>query len=302
MDPKNDKSLVDKEKERYWSPVDFYVGGAEHATRHLIYARFWHKFLYDIGVVNYEEPFTRLQHVGIILAEDGRKMSKRWGNVINPDEIVENFGADSLRVYEMFMGPFSQSSSWSTNGLVGAKKFLDKTWKVFQEKELVDCEGGGCENISKELPPLFHKTIKKVTEDIETFNFNTAVSQMMIFINECLRHDKLPKTALEKFLMLLAPFAPHIAEEIWQNILKHEKSIFLEKWPKYDENKIQDETIEMVIQVNGKVRDKIQVEVDISEDEAKKIALGSERVQKFTQGKEVRKIIFVKGRLINVVI
>ena len=302
IDPKNDKALVDKKKEKYWSPVDFYVGGAEHATRHLIYARFWHKFLYDIGAVNYEEPFTRLQHVGLIMAEDGRKMSKRWGNVINPDEIVKDFGADSLRVYEMFMGPFSQSCSWRTNGLVGAKKFLDKTWKIFQEKELIECGSGKCEGIPKELPPLLHKTIKKVTEDIQSFDFNTAISQMMIFINEATKHDKLPKIAMERFLMLLAPFAPHITEEIWMEVLGNKKSIFLEEWPKFDLDKIKDETIELVIQVNGKVRDKIQVEADISEDDARKIALGSEKIQKLIDGKEVKKVIFVQGKLISIVV
>lgn len=302
IDPKNSKALVDKEKEKYWSPVDFYVGGAEHATRHLIYARFWHKFLFDIGVVNYEEPFTRLQHVGLIMAEDGRKMSKRWGNVINPDEIVRDFGADSLRVYEMFMGPFSQSCAWSTQGVVGVKRFLEKVWKIFQEKELVECGAGKCEGIPKELPPLLHKTIKKVTEDIESFSFNTAISQMMIFINTASKYDQLPKAAMERFLMLLAPFAPHITEEIWQEVLGNKKSIFLEKWPEFNPEKIKDETIEMVVQVNGKVRERIQVEADIPEEDAKEIALKSEKVQKYLEGKEPKKVIFVQGKLISIVI
>lgn len=302
IDPKNDEVLVDKEKEKYWSPVDFYVGGAEHATRHLIYARFWHKFLFDIGAVNYEEPFTRLQNVGLIMAEDGRKMSKRWGNVINPDDIVKDFGADSLRMYEMFMGPFSQSCAWSTSGLAGTRKFLDRVWRIFQEKEMVDCGGGGCVGVPKELPPLLHKTIKKVTEDIQSFSFNTAVSQMMIFINEAMRHDSLPKSAMERFLKLLAPFAPHIAEEIWVEVLKKEKSIFLEEWPKFNPDKIQDERVELVIQVNGKVRDRLNVSFDISEEDAKNEVLKSEKVQKFIEGKEIKKVIFVKGKLISIVI
>ncbi len=300
IDPHNDKALVDKDKEKYWSPVDFYVGGAEHATRHLIYARFWHKFLFDIGMVNYEEPFIKLQHVGLIMAEDGRKMSKRWGNVINPDDIVEEFGADAMRVYEMFMGPFAQSCDWSTKGLIGAKRFLEKVWRLFQEKELISCEGK-CAEISKTIPPLFHKTIKKVGEDIESMNFNTAISQMMIFVNECSCHKLLPKSAMENFLILLSPFAPHIAEEIWTN-LGHEKSIFLEKWPEFNPNMIKNKIIEMVIQVNGKVRDKIQVSADISETEIKKKALASEKIQKYISNQEIKKVIFVPGKIFNLVV
>ncbi len=330
IDPKNNKALVDKKKEKYWSPVDFYIGGAEHATRHLIYARFWHKFLFDIGVVNYEEPFTRLQNVGLIMAEDGRKMSKRWGNVINPDDIVDEFGADAMRVYEMFMGPFAQSVAWNTKGLIGARRFLEKVWRLFQEKELVECGGGRCGDVPKEIPPLFHKTIKKVTEDIESMNFNTAISQMMIFVNECMKHDILPKSAMERFLILLAPFAPHITEELWAELGAREEvvprgggigseadnsdgrgatsrnaefsSIFLEEWPKYNPDMIKDEMFEMVVQVNGKVRDKVQVSADISEEEANEKALASEKVQKYVDGKEIKKVIFIKGRLLNLVI
>ncbi|MDH4330575.1 MAG: class I tRNA ligase family protein [Candidatus Moranbacteria bacterium] len=301
IDPKNDNALVDKDKEKYWSPVDFYVGGAEHATRHLIYARFWHKFLFDIGVVNYEEPFTRLQHVGLIMAEDGRKMSKRWGNVINPDDIVEVYGADALRVYEMFMGPFSQSTAWSTKGLTGAKKFLERTWRLFEEKELIDC-GGDCKDIPKELPVLLHKTIKKVSEDIEGFDFNTAISQMMIFVNEATKHERLPKEGMKKFLQLLAPFAPHMAEEIWREKLGEKESVFKSTWPKYNPKKIVEEKVEIVIQVNGKVRDKIEMDAEIDEDGAKAAALESENVQKHIEGKEIRKVIFVPGKLISFVV
>lgn len=312
IDPKNDKALVDKKKEKYWSPVDFYVGGAEHATRHLIYARFWHKFLYDIGAVNYGEPFIRLQHVGLIMAEDGRKMSKRWGNVINPDDIVKDFGADSLRVYEMFMGPFSQSCNWSTNGLVGAKKFLEKVWKFYYEyaksgklKQKDDFKATGDYFIDGTLPAVktqLEKTIKKVTEDIETFDLNTAISQMMIFINTLLIGPEISRNDLEKFIKILAPFAPHMAEEIWREVLGNKKSIFLEKWPKFDESKIKDETIELVVQVNGKFRDKIKAEADISEEDAKDVALKSEKVQKHIKEKEIRKVIFVPGRLVNFVV
>ncbi|HMB65673.1 MAG TPA: leucine--tRNA ligase, partial [Patescibacteria group bacterium] len=247
IDPHNDRALVDKDKEEYWSPVDFYVGGAEHATRHLIYARFWHKFLYDIGVVNHEEPFTRLQHVGIILAEDGRKMSKRWGNVINPDDIVEQYGADSMRVYEMFMGPFSQSIAWSTNGLVGARKFLDKVWSL---SEKVD---SGNED-DKEVISLLHKTIKKVGEDIEDFKLNTAVSAMMIFVNKLNENEvgSVSRGTYESLLKILSPFAPHLTEEIWEN-LGNKDSIFRQNWPQHDPELAKDETVELVIQVMVKL-------------------------------------------------
>ncbi|MFC1623484.1 class I tRNA ligase family protein, partial [Patescibacteria group bacterium] len=301
IDPKNNEALVNKDKEKYWSPVDFYVGGAEHATRHLIYARFWHKFLFDIGAVNYEEPFTRLQHVGLIMAEDGRKMSKRWGNVINPDDIVEVYGADALRVYEMFMGPFSQSTAWSTKGLTGAKKFLDRARRLFDEKELFECEGD-CEKAPEGMPTLLHKTIKKVSEDIENFDFNTAISQMMIFVNEATGHEKLPKSGMEKFLRLLAPFAPHVAEEIWREKLGNKESIFLSDWPKHNPKLIIEDKVELVVQVNGKVRDKITVAADIDEASAKEAALESENVQKHIDGKEIRKVIFVPGKLISLVV
>ncbi|MFC1644716.1 leucine--tRNA ligase [Patescibacteria group bacterium] len=301
IDPKNNDALVDKDKEKYWSPVDFYVGGAEHATRHLIYARFWHKFLFDIGVVNHEEPFTRLQHVGLIMAEDGRKMSKRWGNVINPDDIVEVYGADALRVYEMFMGPFSQSTVWSTKGLTGAKKFLDRVWRLFDEKELYDCKGD-CDGAPDGMPTLLHKTIQKVSKDIENFDFNTAISQMMIFVNEATGHQRLPKSGMEKFLRILAPFAPHMAEEIWREKFGNEQSIFLSDWPKHNPDLIVDEKVELVVQVNGKVRDKITVDADIDEVGAKELALESENVQKHMEGKEIRKVIFVPGKLISLVV
>mgnify|MGYP006287729409 CR=1 FL=1 len=293
IDPHNDKALVDKDKEKYWSPVDFYVGGAEHATRHLIYARFWHKFLYDIGSVNYSEPFRRLQHVGIILAEDGRKMSKRWGNVINPDDIVEQYGADSMRVYEMFMGPFSQSTAWSTNGLIGARKFLEKVWSL---KERVSEKED-----DKEAVSLLHKTIKKVGEDIEGFKLNTAVSAMMILVNKLTEVETVSKETYESLLKILSPFAPHLCEEIWED-LGEKESIFKQSWPEFDPELARDETIELVIQVNGKVRDKMEVPADIEEEEAKKEALEREKIKSWIEGKEIVKIVFVPGKLVNIVV
>lgn len=297
IDPHNDKALIDKDKDKYWSPVDFYVGGAEHATRHLIYARFWHKFLFDIGVVNYEEPFTRLQHVGIILAEDGRKMSKRWGNVINPDEIVEKQGADAMRIYEMFMGPFSQSCVWNTNGLIGARKFLDRVWNL-QEKIGVSDEQID-ENNS--ILSLLHKTIKKVGNDIEGFKLNTAVSQMMILVNEMTKLKSISTEQYKLLLIILSPFAPHLTEEAWESLGENE-SIFKQSWPNYNEDLIKDEVIELVLQVNGKVRDKIEVNIDISEEEVKELAQANEKIKKWLEGKNIVKIVYVKGRLVNIVV
>ncbi|MFH1412798.1 MAG: leucine--tRNA ligase [bacterium] len=293
IDPENDKFLVDKEKEKYWSPVDFYVGGAEHATRHLIYARFWHKFLYDIGAVNYDEPFVKLRHVGLILAQDGRKMSKRWDNVINPDHIVEEFGADAMRVYEMFMGPFDQAIAWNTDGLKGARKFLDKAW------QLQDKVKEGYRDSDKVLN-LVHKTVKKVGQDIEEFKFNTAVSSMMILVNLLSEQDLISIDSYRLLLMILSPFAPHLSEEMW-NKIGERKSIFKQAWPEYSQELIKDAEIMLVVQVNGKVRDNIMVASDISQDKAKELALASNKVKKWVNEKDV-KIIFVPGKLINFVI
>ncbi|MFH1745242.1 MAG: leucine--tRNA ligase [bacterium] len=293
IDPKNKKELVDKKKEKYWSPVDFYVGGAEHATRHLIYARFWHKFLYDIGAVSHDEPFLKLRHVGLVVAEDGRKMSKRWGNVINPDTVVESHGADAMRVYEMFMGPFAQACAWSTSGLSGARKFLEKVYNLSGSvKKEVECK--------KETQALLHKTIKKVSDDIVEFKFNTAVSAMMIFVNKLSEEKEISLEVYETFLKILAPFAPHVTEEIWDT-LGHKKSIFKEEWPKYDPEIARDEKINLVVQVNGKVRDSIEVDADILEEDAKKIVLESEKIKKWTENKEIKKIFYIKGRLVSVV-
>lgn len=325
IDNKNDKALVDKKKEKEWMPVDLYVGGAEHATRHLLYARFWHKFLYDIGAVSTEEPFKKLVHVGLIQAEDGRKMSKRWNNVTNPDDVIEKFGADAMRVYEMFMGPFTQNIAWSTNGVTGAYKFLEKTWNYFEswkqdykddveanEENIKIYNKSGDEGPDFRVSNVLHKTIKKVTEDIENFRFNTAISQMMIFINYIRKESKESLTQveeinltipqLEKFLILLSPFAPHIAEEIWQEKLGHKESIFKESWPEYDPELARDEKIELVIQVNGKVRDKIMASADIEEVEAKRMATESEKARMFIAGKEIKKIIYIKGKLISIVV
>ncbi len=302
IDPKNDERLIDQQLEKDWMPVDLYVGGAEHATRHLLYARFWHKFLYDIGVVTTLEPFKKFLYVGLILAQDGRKMSKRWNNVINPDEVIGQFGADSMRLYEMFMGPFSQSISWNTNGVVGMRKFLEKVWKLLLQ---INTETRN----NKKIQTLLHKTIKKVTGDIENFRFNTAISQLMILVNALEKEyaksattkAHMRKEDYEKLLLILSPFAPHLAEELWQQ-LGNEQSIFLQTWPAADEKYLKDEEIEMVVQVNGKVRERLMVAIDVTEDEIKETALENEKVRVYTDGKEIKKIIFVPEKLINIVI
>ncbi len=292
MDPQNEAELVSKEKEAYWSPVDVYVGGAEHATRHLIYARFWHKFLHEIGVVGKDEPFKRLQHVGLINAEDGRKMSKRYGNVINPDDVVERFGADTLRVYEMFMGPFDQSIGWSTDNMVGSKRFLEKVWRL---QEIV----GDKEN--EETNNTLHKTIKKVGEDIEKFGFNTAISTLMVLVNAYEKEKNISKAHYEILLKLLAPFAPYIAEELWHE-LGNKDSIHLAPWPEYDEKYVVDKTVSIGVQINGKVRETIEISPDANEETVKEYVLGLPNVEKWVEGKPIKKFIYIKGKIVNIVV
>ncbi len=301
MDAKNDKELVDSKREKYWSPVDLYIGGAEHATRHLIYARFWHKFLYDIGVVSQLEPFIKLRSVGLIMGEDGRKMSKRWGNVVNPDDMVKKYGADSLRVYTMFMGPFEQVNTWNSRSLSGSYKFLEKIFKFFSQnkskEEKLDI------NIQKQL----HKTIKKIEDDILSLKFNTAVSSMMILFNSL--NDYLKKYSTwpinlkdrKSFLQILSPFAPHLSEELWRD-LGEQRSIFLSKWPKYKEELLSDDEIEIGVQVNGKLRDRILVSsLDDKEKVWKKI-LANEKLQKWLKDRELIKKIYVPKKIFNIVV
>lgn len=301
IDPHNQQELVAKDLEKYWSPVDLYVGGAEHATRHLIYARFWHKFLYDIGVVNYEEPFIKLQHVGLIMGEDGRKMSKRWGNVINPEEMAKRFGADALRLYEMFMGPFDQTVAWSTKGLSGTRKFLEKVYNIVDSSNKLPVKE------EKQILSLLHKTIKKVDEDIEAFRFNTAVSAFMILINSvtdyCQAHQAMPLSSenLGKLLQILAPFAPHLSEELWDK-LGFTGSIFKSKWPAYQEELIKDETVTYIVQVNGRLRARLTVLAGADEEEIVHLAISEGAVSKWLEGKDIKKRIFVPGRLINFVV
>ena len=289
-DPKNKKALAAPEKLKHWTPVDWYNGGMEHTTLHLLYSRFIYKFLYDIGAVPKEcgaEPYKKRTAHGMILGEGGAKMSKSKGNVINPDNYIKKYGADTLRVYEMFMGPFDAAIIWEDKSVVGVRRFLDKVWKL-QEKV-------------KDIKRLIHQSIKKVGEDIEKMRFNTAVSQLMILVNEMEKEEEIPVDDFKILVLLLSPFAPHMAEELWQ-MLGNKKTITYEPWPKYDESLLKEEEIELVVQVNGKVRDKIKVLADITEDEAKSKALESEKIQKWLDGRAPKKVIYIKGKLVSVVV
>jgi leucyl-tRNA synthetase len=293
MDPKNKKFLVDKKKEKYWNTVDLYVGGAEHATRHLIYARFWHKFLYDIGVVSTKEPFHRLQNVGLIIASDGRKMSKRFGNVINPDDIIKHYGADTLRMYEMFMGPFEQSVSWNEDNIFGVRRFLERVWRISAK-----VKNGA--KVDSKFQILLNKTIKKVTEDIETMSFNTSVSSMMILLNEMEKFEEINKKDFESFLKILSPFAPHISEELWAN-LGYKKLLCLENWPKPDPKKLEELEVKMAVQINGKVRGEVLVTFEENEQDIVDKAKLAPGIDKWLLGKNILKVVFVKNRLVNFV-
>lgn len=299
IDPDNPGKLADPEALKKWLPVDLYIGGAEHAVLHLLYARFWHKFLYDIGVVPTKEPFQKLFNQGMILGEGNEKMSKSKGNVVNPDDIVRSHGADTLRLYEMFMGPLDADVAWSTDGLDGARRFLDRVWRLY-----VDKDGNLSDKITDEpnekLDKVYHETVKKVTEDFENLHFNTAISQLMVFINECYKVDQIPKDYAEGFVKLLYPITPHICEELWEK-LGHDDTITYEPWPDYDEAKLVEDEVEIVLQVMGKVRSKVNVPRNITKEEMEKIALEDEKIQQWIEGKTVRKVIVVPGKLVNIV-
>ncbi|MHA4042068.1 leucine--tRNA ligase [Bacillus cereus] len=297
IDPNNSETLVDPEKVKQWLPVDIYIGGAEHAVLHLLYARFWHKVLYDIGVVPTKEPFQQLFNQGMILGENNEKMSKSKGNVVNPDDIVASHGADTLRLYEMFMGPLDASIAWSENGLDGARRFLDRVWRLF-----VQDNGELSEKITdapnKELEKAYHQTVKKVTEDYAELRFNTAISQMMVFINDAYKAETLPREYVEGFVKMIAPVAPHIGEELWSK-LGYNETITYASWPTFDESKLVEDEVEIVVQVMGKVRAKLTMSKDASKEEMEQLAL--EAIQDQIEGKTVRKVIVVPGKLVNVV-
>ncbi|PIC58679.1 leucine--tRNA ligase [Sporosarcina sp. P12(2017)] len=299
IDPNNDDMIIDPKLAERWLPVDIYVGGAEHAVLHLLYARFWHKVLYDIGVVQTKEPFQKLFNQGMILGEGHVKMSKSLGNVINPDDIVHSHGADTLRIYEMFMGPLDASKEWSTNGLDGSRRFLDRIWRLLVNEDdtltdkLTDETGGPLEKV-------YNQTVKKVTEDFEAMRNNTAISQLMVFINESYKAEKLPKAYIEGFLLLISPITPHLAEELWSK-LGHTETIAYAQWPTFDETKLSDDTVEVAVQINGKIRAKITVAKDSSKEELEQVALANEDVKQWMEGKELKKIIAIPGRLVNIV-
>jgi leucyl-tRNA synthetase len=299
IDPKNSTHLVDPIKERYWMPVDLYIGGSEHAVLHLLYARFWHKVLFDIGVTSTPEPFLKLVHQGIVLGEDNQKMSKSRGNVVNPDEMIDQFGADAVRLYEMFMGPLEAMKPWSTRGVEGVTRFLERVWRL-----MVDEQGRLSSVIVSTVPSLYqqrllHHTIKKVTEDIEALRFNTAISQMMIFTNEMTKAHPRPRAVIEPFILLLSPFAPHVAEELW-NLLGRQSSVSQQPWPIYDPAMTVSERMTIPVQVNGRLRAKLEVAIDTSPDEIERVARAE--AAEWIQDKETKKVIYVDKKLINFVI
>ena len=295
IDPHNDEELADKRLLEHWMPVDLYMGGPEHAVGHLLYSRMWNNYLYDKGICPVKEPFKKLRHQGMILGSNGEKMSKSKGNVVNPDEMVNNYGADSLRLYEMFMGPIDAAKPWDPNGIDGAKKFLERIWRLYTEENKIKDE----EN--KNLEKVYHQTVKKVTEDYETMNFNTAISSMMVFINAVYKENVFPKEYALNFLKLLNPIAPHITEELWQR-LGNNDTITYATWPSFDESKMVDETFEMVVQVNGKVRGKIVVSTETSKEEMEKLALDISNVKNYIDGKEIVKIVTIPKKLVSIVV
>ncbi len=292
IDPNNQDEFANKKLLEYWMPVDLYVGGPEHAVGHLLYSRFWNNYLYNKGYVPVKEPFAKLRHQGMILGTNGEKMSKSKGNVINPDDMVKNYGADSLRVYEMFMGPLESAKPWDPNGIEGSKRFLDRVWRLYTSDLIKDEE-------NKNLERIYHYTVKKVTNDYETMNFNTAISQMMIFVNAVNKEKVFPREYAESFVKLLNPIAPHITEELW-NMLGHTGTISYEKWPEYDEAKTIEDTITLPIQFNGKLKATIQIALD--EDEASIKEKVHNAIADKLDGKSIVKEIYVKNRIYNVVV
>ena len=297
IDPKNENEIADKKLLEHWLPVDLYVGGPEHAVGHLLYSRMWNNYLYDKGIVPVKEPFKKLVHQGMILGANGIKMGKRFPEfVVNPSDIVRDYGADTLRLYEMFMGPLEADKPWNDSAVEASKKFLDRVWRLFVEDNKIKDE----EN--KNLEKIYHQTVKKVTNDYETLNFNTAISQMMIFINAVYKEDVFPKEYAIGLVKLLNPIVPHITEEIWEVVFGNNQSLANSSWPVYDETKIVDETFTMIVQVNGKVRGKIEVASSTTEDEMKALALDIENVKNFTTGKEIVKVVVVPKKLVNIVV
>jgi leucyl-tRNA synthetase len=296
LDPKNTKEAWSQEAYDAWMPVDLYVGGSEHAVLHLLYARFWHKVLFDLGYVKHAEPFARLIHQGLILGEDGQKMSKSRGNVVNPDDMVERYGADALRAFEMFMGPLEHVKPWQMSGIEGVRRWLDRVYLVCTEQVTDD------ESVyDLETKRLVHKTIKKVTEDIEHLHLNTAISSMMILVKHLGQQRGVSKSAAKLLALLVSPFAPHLGEELWQR-LGGTKTLAYEPWPSYDPELVVDDTVEIGVQVNGKLRGVIRIAVDCDEATAKASAMTEEKVRREVEGKAIKKVVFVKGKILNLIV
>ena len=299
LDPKNPDRLVDPAREKYWMPVDLYVGGAEHAVLHLLYARFWHKVLFDIGMVSTPEPFMKLIHQGTILGEDNRKMSKSWGNVVSPDDMVDEYGADAMRIYEMFMGPLEAMKPWSTASVEGISRFLDRVWRLYTR------EDGGLQldgtAPAPELTRVLHQTIRKVTEDLDALKFNTAIAQMMVFVNEVMKQPARPRAVLEPFVLLLSPFAPHLGEELWSRI-GHKESLAYAPWPRFDAALCEESTVTVAVQVNGKLRATLDLPKGADQAAVQAAAMADERVSRYVNGGQIRKVIHVKDKLLNLVV
>lgn len=300
IDPKNDKEICSPEKQKEWLPVDLYIGGAEHAVLHLLYARFWHKVLYDIGVVHTKEPFHKLVNQGMILGNNNEKMSKSRGNVINPDDIVNEFGADTLRMYEMFMGPLEATKPWNTNGVEGTYRFLSRVWRLFISEDGSLSAKIGDSETSEAFKRTWHRSIKKITEDYDNLRFNTVISQLMIFVNEAYKTDVLPREAMEDFVQMISPIAPHIAEELWEKLGRND-SISYAAWPTFEEAWTIDQEVEIVVQVNGKIVDRVSIAADMDVAEMESMAKELEKVQELIAGKTIRKVVAVKGKLVNIV-
>ncbi len=301
IDPRNTEEAWSSEKENYWMPVDLYLGGTEHAVLHLLYARFWHKVLFDLGLVSTKEPFQKLRNQGMILGENGDKMSKSRGNVVNPDDVIDDQGADALRLYLMFLGPLERDKPWNTHGIEGVRRFLDRAWRLCVEDEGQLHPGVQDVEPNEETLKLLHKTIDAVSEMTEDLRFNTAISQMMVFVNEMTNMDVRPRSVLEDFYKLLAPYAPHMIEELW-NLLGHDGTIAYESWPVADKKYLVDETVTVVVQVNGKVRDQMDVPVDITEEEIRQMIGSREKLESHLDGKTIVKVIYVPGRLVSLVV
>ena len=298
IDPRNDNAIGDAKLLSHWLPVDLYIGGAEHAVLHLLYARFWHKFLYDLGIVDSKEPFKKLFHQGMILGENNEKMSKSRGNVVNPDDVISKYGADTLRLYEMFMGPLEASLPWSENGLDGARRFLERAWRLFSKEEFVKKHTMSNDG---SLDYIYNYTVKKVSDDYANLQFNTAIAQLMIFVNEVYKAENIYVPYLEGFVKMLACVAPFIGEEIWE-MLGHKDVIVYAKWPTYDEAKLVRSTVTMAVSVNGKLRATFEADLDSSEEELRNSALALEGVKRHIEDKQIVKIIVVKGRIVNIVV